>query len=316
MRIRPALRDDYVDLVRIHASQGIAWPEWPKDPEAWERADLARNPKYQCARWVAEEDSGVVGWAAYGQSSDEYHPRRFSVHVEVAPDRRGRGIGSALYESVMAALARFGPQVLRANAFQNLPFGYEFLTHRGFVEVFRETPVRLPLDAPDTGAGIGVEDSLRAHGIELRTLRELEGDPLRDRKLYRLYWQCNSDAPSEGGDLEIPPFEEWVVWGIQDESIDPDGYFVARREGEYVGMRELGNGGDGILLGGLMGVDRRYRRMGLATALQRRSVDYARSRGFTALKSCTAKSNGAMQSLFSAFGFQRDPEWQQCERRI
>jgi len=209
MIIRDLRPEDYPALAAVHQRQGIVWPERPRSGEGWAEADRNRSPKCQWRRWVAEVDGAVVGFASYSQSVFDYHPQRFYVNVEVLPEYQRRGIGAALYETVMSGLERFDPRVLRADAFTNLPQGFAFLQKRGFYEAFRETPVHLDIASFDPSPYAGLEPKLLGQGIVIRTLREMEGDPQRDRKLYDVYWEATEDVPQE--DFEIPkaPFEEW-----------------------------------------------------------------------------------------------------------
>jgi GNAT superfamily N-acetyltransferase len=266
---------------------------------------------------VALKDGEVVGFGGYGQSSFDYHPQRFYVNVEVHPEHQRKGIGAALYEQVIDGLQAFDPLVLRADAFTNLPQGFAFLQARGFYEAFRETPVHLDVNAFDPGPYAGLEAKLREQGVVIKTLRELESDPGRDRKLYDLYWEATADVPQEDFEIEKQPFDEWVTWGLNDPTILHDAYFVALKGNGYVGLRELGKDPDSdILQGGLLGVRREYRNRGIGLAMQLRGIAYAREHGCPVLKTCTAVQNVPMQALFNKLGYVRDPEWLQCQKNI
>jgi mycothiol synthase len=317
MIIRPFTPEDYPALVDIHNSLNIVWPERPRTPEGWAEGDRSRSPKYKHRRWVAIEEGQSAGFASYGQSIGDYHPQRFNIDIEVRPDFQRRGIGAALYDQVMEALSEFDPRVLRADAFTNQPQGFPFLQKRGFYEAFRETPVHLDIAAFDLSPYAGLEAKLKAEGIVIKTLRELESDPGRDRKIFDLYWEANADVPSEGLESETPSFEEWLGWGLHDPMILHDAYFVALDGEDYIGLRELGQyPGSTQLLGSLLGVRRAYRNRGIGLAMQLRGITYAKAHGYTLLKTCTAVQNAPMQALFNKLGFARDPEWQQCQKDI
>ena len=317
MHIRPFAPDDYPAVVDIHNSLNIVWPERPRTPEAWAATDRNRGANYKLQRWVAVEEDRVVGFSSYAQGPWEYPPQSFYVNVEVFPDYQRRGIGSALYDQVMEGLQAFHPPALRADAFTNLPQGFTFLQKRGFYEAFRETPVHLDVAAFDPGPYAGLEAKLKAEGIVIKTLQELETDPGRDRKVYDLYWEANRDVPHEGEESEKPDFDAWLSWGFNDLSILHDAYFIAVHGDEYIGLREMGKYPDSdMLLGSLLGVRREYRNRGIGLAMQLRGIAYAREHGYRLLKTCTAIQNAPMQALFNKLGYARDPEWQQCQRDI
>jgi len=317
MNIRIFTKDDYPAVVNIHNSLNIVWPERPRTPEGWAEADRNRNPKCKYQRWVAVKDGVVVGFSSYGQNIFEYHPQRFNVNIEVNPEYQRQGIGSALYDHLMAGLQPFDPRVLRADAFTNLPQGFPFLQKRGFYEAFRETPVHIDITSFDPSPYADLEAKLAGKGIVIKTLREMESDPNRDQKVYELYWEAFEDVPQEDFQFEKQAFEVWVKWGLNDPTVVHDAYFIAVRGDEYVGLRELGKDPDSdLLLGGLLGVRRAYRKQGIGLAMQLRGIAYAREHGYPELKTCTAVHNFPMQALFNKLGYTRDPEWLQCQKDI
>jgi mycothiol synthase len=206
--------NEYADLVQIHNSLNIAWPEAPRSPQAWAETDRNRSPKSIYQRWVAVEDSCAVGFAFYSHPVWDNHPKRFAINVEVHPDYQNRGIGTALYEQVMEGLRPHQPRILRADAFTNLPQGFRFLQKRGFYEAFRETPVQLEIASFDPGPYAGLEQKLNEQRIFIKTVRELESDPGRDQKIYDLYWEVSQDVPHEEApegftpEDELPSFED------------------------------------------------------------------------------------------------------------
>ena len=317
MNIRVFTADDYPAMVSIHNSLNIVWPEWPRTPQGWAQVDRNRNPKCKHNRWVAVEDGTVSGFGSFGQSVFAYHPQRFNINVQVSPNYQRRGIGAALYDRIMAELQPFDPRVLRADAFTNLPQGFPFLQKRGFYEAFRETPVHIDIASFDPSPYAGLEAKLEEKGFVVKTLREMESDPGRDRKIYALYWDVFKDVPQEDFEVARPDFDEWVKWGLNDPTILPDAYFIVVRGDEYVGLRELAKDPDSdVLQGGLLGVRRACRRQGIGLAMQLRGIAYAREHGYPQLKTCTAIQNLPMQALFDKLGYVRDPEWLQCQKDI
>jgi len=317
MNVRISTADDYAAIVNIDRSLNIVWPERPRTEEGWAEGDRNRNPKCKFQRWVAVLDGEVVGFGSYAQSSLDYHPQRFYVNAEVSPAYQRQGVGAALYDRIMSELQPFDPRVLRADAFTNLPQGFAFLQKRGFYEAFRETPVHLDIASFDPSPYAGLEAKLLGRGIVIKTVRELEADPNRDRKLYELYWEVVEDVPQEETRIERQDFGEWVTYGLNDPTILHDAYLIAVRGDEYIGLSEWGTDPDGdVLLGGLLGVRRAYREQGIALAMQLRAIVYAREQNCPVLKTCTAIQNLPMQALFNKLGFARAPEWLQCQKDI
>jgi mycothiol synthase len=309
--------DDYPAIVNIDNSLNIVWPERPRTPEAWAAADRNRNPERQFQRLVAVTDGKVVGFGSYEQISTDQHPHRFYINIEVIPKYQRQGIGTALYDQIMAELQPLDPYVLRADAFTNLPQGFFFLQKRGFYEAFRETPVHLDVTSFDPSPYVGLEAKLLDKGIIIKTLHDLKTDPNRDRKIYDLYWEVEEDVPHEDSQIEKQNFDEWVKWGLNDPTMLHDAYCVAIHADRYIGLSEWGTESDSdAVLGGLAGVRRAHRKQGIGLALQLRGIVYAREHGYRVLKTCTAVHNFPMQALFDKLGFARDPEWLQCQKDI
>ncbi len=311
MGIRKFTPNDYRDIVDIH---NTIYPSLASTEDAWIAHDRGRDPKYQTQRWVALEDERIVGYGLYSQHIFNYHPQKFDISIAVLPQYRRRGIGSALYDQIMAGLVPFGPQKLRADGYGNLLEGVRFLLKRGFKEVFRETPLHLDVMRFDPTPFSGLEAKLRAKGIEVRTLRDLEGDADRDRKVYDLYWETTQDVPREG-EIAQMDFGEWVEWTLRDPLVPHDGYFIAVHGNAYIGICEFGiNQGDTTLQAGLVGVNRAFRRQGIALAMHLRAISYARVNGYTRIKTSTAVSNVPMRSLYDRLDFLAQPDWIQLEK--
>ena len=112
-RARPDI--DVVSLERAHWADvraileaGIATGDATLDPEApdWDRFDEVHRPD---GRLVATLDGAVVGWSALSPFSkrDVYSGVAWE-RVYVAESARGRGVGRALLEHQIAAMARLG----------------------------------------------------------------------------------------------------------------------------------------------------------------------------------------------------------------
>lgn len=137
MRVRPLRPEDFPAVAAIFA-EGIATglatfetevPGW----EEWDAAHLAEH------RFVAEDEAGVAGWVAVVPYSRRAVYRGVGEEsVYVAERARGRGVGRALLEAVIASARTRGLWTLQAGIFPEN--GASLALHRALG--FREVGVR------------------------------------------------------------------------------------------------------------------------------------------------------------------------------
>jgi GNAT superfamily N-acetyltransferase len=313
MRIREFTAADYRSVVDI---QNAIFPDTPAVVADYVDGDERRDPKCRYRRWVAVKDGRVVGVAQYDQKIWAYHPQKFAIMVRVRPEAQGRGIGSALYGTLRAALEPHDPIKLTARGREDRPRGLRFLESRGFQERYRDAVSHLDVAAFDPTPYAGLEERLRATGIAVKTLRELEGDPDRDRKLYDLDWDVSRDIPGAEETTRVP-FEKWVEDVLRNPQALPDGFFVAVHGDAYVGMSNLwADRASDMLYQGLTGVRRAYRRRGVATAMKVRGILFAWANGNPLIKTDNEVTNRPMLSINHRLGFVPQPAWISFEKEL
>lgn len=304
--IRLFTPDDYEQLANVINNVFSEYPDSVDEIRFW---DEHRDPKCKFQRWVAEVDGRIVAFAEHNQFSGMYHPRKFIVDVGVLPDYRGRGIGSALYDHVVDTLQPFDPLSLRARAREDWTHTLRFLKRRGYREDMRAWESRLDVAAFDPTPYAGLDDKVRAHEIEIKTFRELESDPERNRKLYELEEELDRDVPSPEPHTAIS-YKYFVEHRLNNPGLLPDAFFVALHDGEYVGMSNLwsSEGNDDIYTG-LTAVKRAYRRKGIALALKLRGIQWVKANGNPIIKTWNESNNRPMLSINEQLGYVKQPAW-------
>src|SRR6266567_1263853 len=91
--IREFVAENYADITRLHNAN---FPEFRMDVDEFQFDDAQRVEPCRLARWVAECDGRIVGFAHYEQNPQTYHPRKFQFNITVDPDLYRRGIGRRL----------------------------------------------------------------------------------------------------------------------------------------------------------------------------------------------------------------------------
>jgi len=116
MRIRPMTAADAGAVLRIyqagldsgHASFEVAAP-------SWEAFDAARLPEH---RYVAVDDGAVLGWVAVSAVSSRcVYAGVVENSVYVAPAARGRGVGRALLDALIASTEAAGIWTIQSGVF-------------------------------------------------------------------------------------------------------------------------------------------------------------------------------------------------------
>jgi GNAT superfamily N-acetyltransferase len=234
---------------------------------------------------------GFVG-ALPGAESDPF----VRADVSVVPERRGRGIGSALYETVSAHARSTGKDGLQLEVKEDDPESLAWAERRGFAEVEREKAVSLDLAAAEPGLEL-------PPGIEL--VRRVD-HPELEREMYAVGLEASADIPGDGA--YEPTFEQWRSFEIERPSRRPELSFLALEEGRVVGFASLDVFGDSTTgYHGLTAVARSARRRGVGRALKLAQIRAAAEAGLTRLVTESEERNVAMRALNESLGYRPLP---------
>lgn len=135
VRLRGFRDGDYARLAEI---RHLAFPRGPWSEAEVRDADGAwDNSCYAFFRVVAEgADGRMVGFGRISHEPWEFHARGYGMNLMVEPAHRRRGIGTAIYEVLIAELRRWDASAVRACVVtETMSESIAFLWHRGFVEM-------------------------------------------------------------------------------------------------------------------------------------------------------------------------------------
>ncbi|HJR94552.1 MAG TPA: GNAT family N-acetyltransferase [Gaiellaceae bacterium] len=116
MEIRPMTRDDWPAVEAIYA-EGIATRQatFETVPPSWAEFEASRLHAH---RLVAVDGERVVGWAAVSPTSGrECYAGVVEHSVYVSADARGRGVGRALMEALVASTDEAGIWTIQTSVF-------------------------------------------------------------------------------------------------------------------------------------------------------------------------------------------------------
>jgi len=273
-----------------------------------------RKPPLKGERWLAWEGTRLQGLVEYFQHSTRYHPHKFSLDLLVHPEAEGRGIGRALYEHLMSAMAAHAPETLWIMIREDKARGRRFAEERGFSEKMLSWESRLDLASYDPTRFAAALERAAGAGIAIKDLTQLADDPDRDRKLYEMRNPIIRDVPSPGETTD-ESFERFVERFWQNPSLIPEACFVALDGPRYVGYTGLyATPGEPLLYTGLTGVSREYRGRGIAQALKVKSLSWAKGSGHKEVATWNESRNVEMLAVNEKLGFVRKHGWIDYEK--
>jgi GNAT superfamily N-acetyltransferase len=266
---------------------------WPWDAISM---DEVRSWRSQVLEWA---DFLAPGGGSAAVALTPWHPEIGRVHLTVLPERRGRGVGSALYREVSTWLRQRGIQEVSAVVPEDDPAGIAFAERRGFHEHTRSE--RLVLDL------IGLEPPAIAppEGIEIVTWADR---PELIRGIYDVAREALPDIPGDEDEI-VEPFEDWLAHDMQGSGDRPEATFVALAGEEVVGYAKfsLTKAQPTTAHHDLTGVKRDWRRKGIAGALKRAQVAWAKEHDYERLVTTPELRNEPSRRMNQRLGYRPAP---------
>jgi mycothiol synthase len=249
----------------------------------------------------------VLDWADFlapgaGSASAAITPWRPAVarvDLAVLPQQRRRGVGTALYRRVSDWLAGHALELMDVPVAADDAESLAFASRRAFEE--RSRSGRLVLEL----RGLAAPPVAPPPGVEITTWAER---PYLIHGIYEVAREALPDIPGEE-DAVVEPFEDWLAHDMQGAADSPEATFVAVSGHEVVGYAKLhlSPAQPTTAHHDLTGVKRAWRGHGIAGALKRAQVAWAKEHGYERLVTAPDLRNEPSRRMNERLGYRPAP---------
>lgn len=249
--------------------------------------------------WLLAELEGETVGGGYALTGWHTPPHRAIGAALVLPDERGRGFGIGILDALEGWAGDQGATELEGPISEDDAGSLAWAAAHGYHEVGRNSRLVLDLtqiEAPEPAPPPGVEIVTWAERPELA-----EG-------IYAVAREAMPDIPGEE-ESDVGTFEEWLDRDMRGESDDPRAVFVALADGEVAGYAKLSLAPEQPerAFHDLTGVRRDLRGRGIAAALKRAQIAWAKANGYGALQTANEARNAPIRHLNEKHGYVLEP---------
>ena len=318
VKIRP-FSGEYAALIAIQKAidpdEGRSVENWRFDDENW------RHDRYFKERLVAELDGQIVGWGQVYHMPWQFHADKYRLNLDVHPAHQRHGVGSALYERLLAIVRDRKGTTLRTDTQESRTAALAFLEKRGVAEVQRYWESRLDVNAFDFAPFAAAEPRAKAEGITIVTLADELAKHGESEDMLRAIFEMESAAFMDVPFPDPPTpfhFDEWKKWVLEGPGGLKDAFFLAKDGDKYAGVSNMHKNDEhpGIIFQGFTGVIREYRGKGVAMALKLQTVRYARANNYREIRTGNNTRNRPMLRINEAMGFTKQPVWLEFDKTL
>lgn len=249
--------------------------------------------------WLLAELDGETVGAGYALTGWHTPPHRAIGAALVLPDERGHGFGIRILDALEGWAGDQGATELEGPVAEDDPGSLAWAAAHGYHEVGRNSRLVLDLtrvEPPEVAPPDGIEIVAWADRPELA-----EG-------MYEVAREAVPDVPGEEED-DIGSLEEWLDRDMRGESDDPRAVFVALDGGVVAGYAKLSLAPEQPerAFHDLTGVRRSHRGRGIAAALKRAQIAWAKANGYTSLQTANEVRNEPIRRLNERHGYVLEP---------
>jgi GNAT superfamily N-acetyltransferase len=286
--IREATLDDAAAIARLSA---LVYPAEVFTARGLRHSWQALPARARRRMWAAEEEGELVGLASAARFISSSDPGACIANVYVHPERRRRGLGTALWERVEAHLAELGARHVNSFGLDEEP-SRRFMRARGFEVTFVQRMSALDLRTlgppPEPPPEVGL------------TPYALIDDP---RPVYELEVEALRDVPVDQP-LDDVRWEDWLGRWWHHPELDRNASLLALVEGEPAAFTTLLTDPESRRAATAMtGTARRFRGRGLAVLVKHHALARAAAGGIETAVTENDERNAPMLRVNEQLGY-------------
>jgi GNAT superfamily N-acetyltransferase len=307
IEIRERTPDDDATIVRIRNESQSHLPPMSVERYRFQaRPDLLPEGGIS-ERFVAVENGQIVGVCTLFGNWFYERPNTLNGSIVVDVNHRGKGIGQQMFDHLMARAAGHGVQRMYGFLTEGDERSAAFAEKRGFKPDGRVGRLsRLDVNEADFEGYEDLDERLEGAEIEIKTLAEVD---LTDDFLHKLHDATHAmeqDIPSAETWAQ-GPFESFKEWMLRSPGSSPAHQWVALNDGEPVAYAGLSRHGEDSAFNGLTGTLREFRGNGVARAMKRKQIEWARENGVRYIFTSNDIDNKRMLAINVRLGYKPVP---------
>jgi GNAT superfamily N-acetyltransferase len=295
------IREDAADMARLYNCTVV-------EPI---RADTARDwwtlreGETRDVMLALDEDGRAIAYRDVDRET-WMKPGVFYVKVIVVPERRGRGLGTRLYEDALQVAHAYGATHLESTVREADTVSTLFAQKRGFQIVHHAFASTLDLASFDERLCEDLTERLQAEGFHFFSLAEAGVTEENKRKLYEINRDSGLDNP--GNDRSFPDFYAFTKNVFDASWFRADTQILAAHGDKWVGLSAIGiYPAEGYAYNAFTGVLRDYRGRGLARALKLQTILLAKKEGLRYIRTDNDSNNAPMLAVNRKLGYKPEP---------
>jgi mycothiol synthase len=296
--VAPLSEDVLLQVLSVSRGGDPPYPPMPARAEPIAEGAIVSAPRRRAKSRdlvLTLADGTLAGYAHLDAPGEAGRDGDASGELVVHPGHRGRGYGGALSSALIAGSAGSG---VRLWAHGELPAAAGLAKAAGYTRVRALWQMRMPL----AGLTLPPGGAAAPPGVSIRAFR-----PGADEEAWlAVNRRAFAHHPEQGSwgmqDLLLREAEPWF---------DPDGFFLAERDGRLAGFHwtkvhpDAGVGGAPLGEVYVVGIDPGQQGGGLGRALTLAGLRYLRDRGLADVMLYVDEDNTAAVRMYTALGFSR-----------